>query len=39
MHVLTSEAEAEEKDAAGAVKLAIRLSFLANIVLAGLQVS
>ncbi|KAJ9104450.1 hypothetical protein QFC21_001945 [Naganishia friedmannii] len=37
MHVLTSEAQAEEKDAAGAVKLAIRLSFVANIVLAGLQ--
>ncbi|KAJ9115062.1 hypothetical protein QFC22_005390 [Naganishia vaughanmartiniae] len=37
MHVLTSEAQAEEKDAAGAVRLAIRLSFLANILLAGLQ--
>jgi hypothetical protein len=39
MHVLTSEAQEEEQDAAGAVRLAIRLSFLANIVLAGLQVS
>ncbi|KAJ9111420.1 hypothetical protein QFC19_001189 [Naganishia cerealis] len=37
MHVLTSEAQAEEQDAAGAVKLAIRLSFIANILLAGLQ--
>lgn len=38
MHVLTSEAQDEEADAAGSVRLAIRLSLLANFVLAGLQV-
>lgn len=39
MHVLTSEAQAEENEAAGSVRLAIRLSFIANFILAGLQVS
>lgn len=38
MHVLTSEAADEENDAAGSVRLAIRLSLLANFLLAGLQV-
>jgi hypothetical protein len=39
MHVLTSEAQDEEADAAGSVRLAIRLSLYANFLLAGLQVS
>ena len=38
MHVLTSEAREEEADAAGSVRLAIRLSLFANFVLAALQV-
>jgi hypothetical protein len=38
MHVLTSEAQDEEADAAGSVRLAIRLSLFANFLLAGLQV-
>lgn len=39
MHILTSEAQEEEADAAGSVRLAIRLSLYANFVLAALQVS
>ncbi|KAI5454319.1 hypothetical protein NCC49_004376 [Naganishia albida] len=37
MHVLTSEAQEEENDAAGSVRWAIRLSLYANFALAGLQ--
>lgn len=39
MHVMTSEAQDEENDAAGSVRWAIRLSLIANFALAGLQVS
>lgn len=38
MHVLTSEAQEEENDAAGSVRWAVRLSLYANFALAGLQV-
>ncbi|KAJ9110023.1 hypothetical protein QFC20_003097 [Naganishia adeliensis] len=37
MHILTSEAQDEENDSAGSVRLAIRLSLIANFLLAGLQ--